>query len=69
MRGEVKLNMYIIGAVAEAVLRRKIPSFCHKVLTKWFSSGPGRGRFRCIKYAMERARLNLEIMNQLDMVG
>ena len=69
MRGEVKLNMYTIEVVAEAVLRRKIPSFRHKVLTKWFSSGPGRGRFRCIEYVMERARLNLEIMNQLDMVG
>uniref|UniRef100_A0A2N9I954 DNA polymerase n=1 Tax=Fagus sylvatica TaxID=28930 RepID=A0A2N9I954_FAGSY len=69
MRGEVKLNMYTIEAVAEAVLRRKIPSFRHKVLTKWFSSGPGRGRFRCIEYAMERARLNLEIMNQLDMIN
>uniref|UniRef100_A0A2N9FAW5 DNA polymerase n=1 Tax=Fagus sylvatica TaxID=28930 RepID=A0A2N9FAW5_FAGSY len=69
MRGEVKLNMYTIEAVAEAVLRRKIPSFRHKVLTKWFSSGPGRGRFRCIEYVMERARLNLEIMNQLDMIN
>ena len=69
MCGEVKLNMYTIQAVAEVVLRRKIPSFRHKVLTKWFSSGPGQGRFKCIEYAMERARLNLEIMNQLDMVG
>ena len=69
MRGEVKLNMYTIEAVAEAVLRRKIPSFHHKVLTKWFSCGPGRGRFRCIEYFIDRARLNLEIMNQLDMVG
>uniref|UniRef100_A0A2N9F132 DNA polymerase n=1 Tax=Fagus sylvatica TaxID=28930 RepID=A0A2N9F132_FAGSY len=31
MRGEVKLNMYTIEAVAEAVLRRKIPSFRHKI--------------------------------------
>ncbi|KAK4595861.1 hypothetical protein RGQ29_014087 [Quercus rubra] len=69
MRGEVKLNMYTIEAVAEAVLRRKIPSFHHKVLTKWFSCGPGRGRFRCIEYFIDRARLNLEIMNQLDMIN
>ena len=41
MCGEVKLNMYTIEAVAEAVLRQKIPSFHHKVLTKWFSCGPG----------------------------
>ncbi|GMY18869.1 DNA polymerase zeta catalytic subunit-like [Fagus crenata] len=31
MRGEVKLNMYTIEAVAEAVLRQKIPSFHHKI--------------------------------------
>jgi DNA polymerase zeta len=69
MRGEVKLSMYTMEAVAEAVLRRKIPSFHHKLLTKWFSRGSGRGRFRCIEYVIGRARLNLEIMNQLDMVG
>lgn len=69
MRSEVKLSMYTIEAVADAVLRRKIPAFHHKLLTKWFSSGPGQGRFRCIEYVMERARLNLEMLNQLDMVG
>ncbi|KAL5783696.1 hypothetical protein ACOSP7_008725 [Xanthoceras sorbifolium] len=69
MRGEVKLNMYTIEAVAEAVLRRKTPSIPYKVLTKWFSSGPGRARYRCIDYVLGRAKLNLEIMNQLDMIN
>lgn len=68
MRDEVKLNLYTIEAVADAVLRRKIPYISYKVLTKWFSSGPGRARYRCIEYVKERAKLNLEIMNQLDMV-
>ncbi|KAJ6973963.1 hypothetical protein NC653_030110 [Populus alba x Populus x berolinensis] len=44
MRGEVKLNMYTVEAVGEAVLRRKIPSIPYKVLTKWFASGPGRSQ-------------------------
>ncbi|PON37843.1 DNA polymerase zeta catalytic subunit [Trema orientale] len=69
MRGEVKLNMYTIEAVADAVLRRKIPYISCKVLTRWFSSGPGRARYRCIEYVKERAKLNLEIMNQLDMIN
>ncbi|PSS24580.1 DNA polymerase zeta catalytic subunit like [Actinidia chinensis var. chinensis] len=69
MRGELKLNMYTVEAVAEAVLRRKIPFIPSKVLTRWFSSGPGQARYRCIEYAVERAKLNLEIMNQLDMVN
>ncbi|KAF8394525.1 hypothetical protein HHK36_020735 [Tetracentron sinense] len=69
MRGEIKLNMYTIEAVAEAVLRRKIPFIPCRTLTQWFSSGPGRARFRCIEYVIERAKLNLEIVNQLDMIN
>ncbi|MED6120140.1 hypothetical protein PIB30_018351, partial [Stylosanthes scabra] len=69
IRGEVKLNLYSVEAVAEAVLRRKIPFIHNKVLTRWFSSGPGRARYQCIKYVVERAKLNFEILNQLDMVN
>ncbi|KAI9084793.1 hypothetical protein K1719_033199 [Acacia pycnantha] len=69
IRGEVKLNLYSVEAVAEAVLRRKVPSIHNKVLTKWFSGGPGRARYRCVEYITERAKLNLEILRQLDMVN
>ncbi|ONI04488.1 hypothetical protein PRUPE_6G324000 [Prunus persica] len=69
MRGEVKLNIYTVEAVAQAVLRRKVPYILNKVLTKWFLSGPGRARYRCIEYLNERAKLSLEIMNQLDMIN
>lgn len=69
MRNEVKLNMYTVEAVAETVLRRKVPYIPWKVLTKWFSSGPGRARYRSIDYILERAKLNLQIMNQLDMIN
>ncbi|XP_058083823.1 DNA polymerase zeta catalytic subunit isoform X2 [Magnolia sinica] len=69
MRSEIKLNMYTVEAVAEAVLRRKIPSIPCKTLTKWFCSGFRRARFRSIEHAIERAKLNLEIMNQLDMIN
>uniref|UniRef100_A0A1J3GRC6 DNA polymerase n=1 Tax=Noccaea caerulescens TaxID=107243 RepID=A0A1J3GRC6_NOCCA len=69
IRGEVKLNMYTIEAVAEAVLRQKIPSIPYKVLTQWFSSGPAGARYRCIEYVIRRANLNLEIMSQLDMIN
>ena len=68
IRGEVKLNMYTIEAVSEAVLRQKVPSIPYKVLTEWFSSGPAGARYRCIEYVIWRANLNLEIMSQLDMV-
>lgn len=68
MRNEVKLNIYTLEAVAEAVLRRKLPYIHHRVLTQWFNSGPRQARFRCIEYVMERAKLNLQLMSQLDMV-
>ncbi|XP_073038938.1 DNA polymerase zeta catalytic subunit isoform X2 [Primulina eburnea] len=69
MRNEVKLNIYTVEAVAEKVLRRKIPSIHWKILTKWFSSGPGRARYRSVDYILQRAKLNLQIMNQLDVIN
>lgn len=68
MRSELKLNLYTVEAVAEEVLRRKVPSIPCTTLNSWFSSGRQRARFRCIEYVLERANLNLQIMNQLDMV-
>jgi DNA polymerase zeta len=69
MRGEVKLNNYSLEAVADEVLRRKVPLVPTKTLNRWFVTGPGRGRHRCIEYVSSRAMLNLEIINQLDLVN
>lgn len=69
MRAEVKLNNYSLEAVADEVLRRKIPLIPSRILNRWFATGPGRGRHRCIEYISTRARINLEIMNQLDLVN
>lgn len=69
MRGEVKLNNYSLEAVADEVLRRKVPLVPTKTLNRWFATGPGRGRHRCIEYVSSRAMLNLEIIDQLDLVN
>lgn len=69
MRGEVKLRMYTIEAVAETVLRKKVPYIPCKVLANWFSSGPGRARHRCMEYVLVKTKLNLDIVNQLDMIN
>ncbi|XP_040381696.1 DNA polymerase zeta catalytic subunit isoform X2 [Oryza brachyantha] len=69
MRAEVKLNNYSLEAVADEVLRRKIPLIPAKILNRWFATGPGRGRYRCIEYVNNRSYLNLEILNQLDLVN
>uniref|UniRef100_A0A1D1Y8K7 DNA polymerase zeta catalytic subunit n=1 Tax=Anthurium amnicola TaxID=1678845 RepID=A0A1D1Y8K7_9ARAE len=69
MRSELKLRMYTIEAVALEVLRRKIPCIPFRTLNDWFSSGSHSARFRCIEYVLDRANLNLQIMNQLDMIN
>ncbi|PNT74600.1 hypothetical protein BRADI_1g18510v3 [Brachypodium distachyon] len=69
MRAEVKLNIYSLEAVADEVLRRKVPLVPTKILKRWFATGPGRGRHRCIQYASSRAMLNLEIINKLDLIN
>ncbi|KAI0510395.1 hypothetical protein KFK09_010996 [Dendrobium nobile] len=69
MRAELKLNMYTAEAVAEVVLRQKIPLFSHRKLNQWYSSGIGRARDKCIGYVMERAMINHKIMDQLDMIN
>lgn len=68
MRGEVKLGIYTLEAVAEAVLRRRVPRIPCRTLTRWFARGPTQGRHRCISYYIDRAKLNFEIMDQLDLV-
>uniref|UniRef100_A0A0E0Q5J3 Uncharacterized protein n=1 Tax=Oryza rufipogon TaxID=4529 RepID=A0A0E0Q5J3_ORYRU len=49
MRAEIKLNNYSLEAVADEVLR-KVPLVPTKILNRWFATGPGRGRYRCIEY-------------------
>eukprot|EP00897_Mesotaenium_endlicherianum_P009916 jgi/Mesen1/8953/ME000056S08359 len=68
MRGEVKLPIYTLHAVAEAVLRRRVPRFSCRQLSAWFGQGTGGGaRWRCLEHFADRARLNLQIMDQLDL--
>ncbi|KAJ4753536.1 DNA polymerase [Rhynchospora pubera] len=69
MRGEVKINMYSMEAVVEEVLRRKVPLISARVLNRWFASGPRVARHRSIEYICDRACLNLELINQLDMIS
>ncbi|GAB2211577.1 hypothetical protein Drorol1_Dr00024896 [Drosera rotundifolia] len=69
VRGEVKLNMYTLEAVVEAVLRRKLPYIPLTILNKWFYSGPGTARYKCINNMVQRTILNLEILDTLDMIN
>eukprot|EP00850_Spirogloea_muscicola_P013421 SM000091S24579 [mRNA] locus=s91:158707:170125:- [translate_table: standard] len=67
VQGEMKLNIYTLEAVAEAVLRRKAPRFSCRQLTAWLRSRANR--WRALDHCVERAKLNIQIMNQLDLVS
>eukprot|EP00850_Spirogloea_muscicola_P022205 SM000282S10608 [mRNA] locus=s282:114607:126097:- [translate_table: standard] len=67
VQGEMKLNIYTLEAVAEAVLRRKVPRFSCRQLTAWLRSRADR--WRALDHCIEQAKLNIQIMNQLDLVS
>ena len=51
--------MYTVEVVAESVFRQKISTIPYKVLTKWFSNGPARARYKCVEYVIERAKVQM----------
>ncbi|KAH7435487.1 hypothetical protein KP509_06G067000 [Ceratopteris richardii] len=69
MRSEVKLGIYTVEAVSEAVLKRKVPQIPWRTLTQWFTNRCGKNKHLCLEYCIRRAQLNLEIMDQLDLVN
>ena len=52
-----------------AVLQLRVPHVPHTQLHAWFAGGAGAGRWRCLDYFVRRARLNLALLDQLDLVG
>jgi DNA polymerase zeta len=68
LRGEVKLNVYSSENVALNVLQRHLPHFPPADLTAWFDGG-GRLSWRVLEYFATRARLNLQLIDQLDIIG
>jgi DNA polymerase elongation subunit (family B) len=81
LRGEVKLHAYTQEATALHMLGRHLPRVpCHE-LTAWWGHSLGGGggggggahyfplRRRVLVHSMIRARLNLQLLDQLDLVG
>jgi DNA polymerase zeta len=67
MRGEVKLNTYTPENVAQCVLQRHLPRVQHRIRTQWFREP--RLQQRAVAYCVARARLSIEVLDQLDMIG
>ncbi|XP_053396986.1 uncharacterized protein LOC123552830 [Mercenaria mercenaria] len=69
LRHEVTLNIYSFENIAFHVLHRRIPLFTFRNLTAWFKHRTHLHRWKVIEHYVTRAKANLEIMDQLDMVG
>lgn len=68
LRSEIKLNKYSAENVALHVLQRHLPHFRFSDLTLWFDTG-GRTQWRLLEYYLMRTRLNIQIIDQLDIIG
>ncbi len=66
---ELKLTSYSFESCVAAVLQLRVPHVPQAQLHAWFAGGPGAGRWRCLSYWARRARLNLALLDQLDLVG
>lgn len=68
LRGELKLGIYTLQAVASHVLRSTVPCFSPATLTQWWKGGPGTN-WRVCEHLADRAALVLHIIDTLDIVG
>jgi DNA polymerase zeta len=68
MRSELKLTSFTLQNVTAHVLNKRFPALRHRDLTQWFASGPA-DRGQALMYAIRRSRLNLDIVDKLDLIG
>lgn len=66
---ELKLTSYSFESCCAAVLQLRLPRVPPAQLHAWFAGGAGAGRWRCLAYWVQRARLCLALLDQLDVVG
>ncbi|KAK9818869.1 hypothetical protein WJX74_003598 [Apatococcus lobatus] len=69
LRSELKLNIYTFESCVAAVLQLRVPHIPAHELAQWFMGGASGGRWRCLAYMVQRAQLNLALLEQLDLVG
>ena len=66
---ELKLPIYTFESCVAAVLQLRTPHVPPAQLHAWFAWGAAAGRWRCLAHWVGRARLNLALLDQLDLVG
>ncbi|KAK1947415.1 DNA polymerase zeta catalytic subunit [Phytophthora citrophthora] len=66
-RSELKLSRYALEDVVWAVLKRPYPVYSAERLASWFREG-GQVRWKVIRYYLERATLNLQIIAKMQLI-
>lgn len=68
MRGELALNVYSYENVVFHLLRRRVPKYDFNTLTSWYTSGCAKDKARAILYWVERAEIDLEILDASELI-
>ena len=70
MRSEIStLTSFTFENVCHKVLKERHPCFSYSTLTQWWISPSYRTQWRVIQFYSNRARYNLLLLNQLDVIG
>lgn len=69
MRGELSLQQYSMENVAWHLLHRRIPHYSYETLTDWYRNGWHRDLDKLVRYWQTRARLDLEILDENELVS
>ncbi|XP_071136539.1 uncharacterized protein [Mytilus edulis] len=69
MRHEVTLNIYTFENVMFHVLHQRTPKYSFRNLNTWYNKKTHNHRWRVMNYFITRVRANLQIMEQIDLVG
>lgn len=67
LRSELKLSIYTFHNCVHALTRRRVPHFASAQLTAWFKTDSSK--FRCLEHLVQKAVLNLEMIECLDLVS
>ncbi|XP_033741299.1 uncharacterized protein LOC117328070 [Pecten maximus] len=69
LKHEVTLNIYSFENVCYHVLHQRVPQFSFRTLSNWFNHKTHLHRWRLIEYYITRVKGNLQLIDQLDLIG
>ena len=70
MRSEIStLTSFTFENVCYEVLKERLPYFSYSTLTQWWNASSNCSQWRVVEYYANRARYNVILLNQLDIIG